>query len=83
MIPALNQDMVDGMDDTAGLLPGHLPASRNSAFFWRDQPSVLASQFPAPKRKPTSKPAHITLTGREQGLRDADRNFALRMGSIG
>jgi hypothetical protein len=64
------------------MLPKHLPASQQSAFFWRGEPSVIGARLHAPKRKPNRTPNHITLTDRDQGQRDADRNQALRMGSI-
>lgn len=44
MKPELSDDMVDGMDEMAGLHLVHKPAARNSAFYWRTgEPSVFAS----------------------------------------
>jgi hypothetical protein len=84
MSVALGAEMVAGMDDMAGLLPAHPPAAQHSAFFWKGQPSALGAQL-KPSNKDRSHTAgrnHITLTGRAQGQRDADRRDALKRGGI-
>lgn len=84
MSPALSDDMVAGMDDTAGLLPAHKPASRQSAFFWRGQPSVIAPllrpHHMARDPKPNSK--SFPVEGREAGLKAFDKRQALLRAEI-
>lgn len=84
MLPPLTKDMVDGMDDTAGLLPSHLPASRQSAFYWRGQPSEIAPllrpHHMARDPKPNSK--SFPVEGREAGQKSFDKRQALLRAEI-
>ena len=84
MLPPLTKDMVDGMDDTAGLLPAHKPASRQSAFYWRGQPSEIAPllrpHHMARDPKPNSK--SFPVEGREAGEKSANKRHALIRGGI-
>lgn len=86
MIPVLKQDMVDGMDDTAGLLPSHLPAARHSAFYWRGQPSEIGALLrPSNKdRSANGKASRYSapVEGREAGQKAADKRQALMRAEI-
>ena len=84
MKPELNQDMVDGMDDTAGLLPAHKPAAKNSAFFWRGQPSEIAPLLrPHPmNRDPKPNSKSFPVEGREAGQKAFDKRQALLRAEI-
>jgi len=84
MSPELDQDMVDGMDDTAGLLPAHKPASRQSAFFWQGQPSEIAPLLrPSPMARTTqSKSYSYPVEGRDAGLASFHKREALIRGGI-
>ena len=86
MSPELSQDMVDGQDDMAGLLPAHLPASSNSAFFWRGSPSAIGATL-KPSNKDRSKAAvnarySYPVEGREAGLASFHKRDALKRGGI-
>lgn len=84
MSPELDQDMVDGMDDTAGLLSPNKPAAPSSAFLWRGQPSVIAPllrpHHMARDPKPNSK--SFPVEGREAGEKSANKRHALIRGGI-
>lgn len=78
------RDMIDGMDDMAGLLPSHLPASTNSAFFWQGQPSAIAPQL-RPHRMDRSTAARhycYPVEGQVAGEASFHRRQAIRLGGI-
>jgi hypothetical protein len=79
MSPAMTQDMVDGMDDTAGLLRPPQPA------FVFAPSGIRHDRAPALYRVnglTTPKSRGIRITGSAQGQRDADRRDAIKRGGI-
>lgn len=84
MSPDLNQDMVDGMDDTAGLLPPHKPAARTSAFYWQGQPSEIAPLLRPSSMARTTEPKSYSypVEGREAGEKSSNKRQALVRGGI-
>jgi hypothetical protein len=78
------QDMIDGMDDTAGLLPAHLPASQQSAFFWQGQPSVVAAQLRPQRIDRSTAARHYShpVEGQAAGEKSFHRRQAIRLGGI-
>lgn len=84
MNTALTQDMADGMDDTAGLLPAHLPASQQSAFFWQGQPSVVGAQLRPHKMDRSTAARHYShpVEGKAAGEKSFHRRQAIRLGGI-
>jgi len=86
MSPELTQDMIDGQDDMAGLLPAHKPASRNSAFYWRGQPSEIGTLLrPSNKDRSANGKANrysCPVEGREAGEKSTNKRHALVRGGI-
>lgn len=85
MIPALTEDMVDGMDDTAGLLPPHPRAAPHSAFFWNDgTPSALGAKLRPPTltRNLRARSDSYPIESRESYQKSQDRRAALIRGGI-
>lgn len=80
----LTQEMVDGADDMAGLLPAHLPASQQSPFFWQGQPSVLAAQLRPHRMDRSTNQRHYaySVEGQAAGRASTDRRDAIRRGGI-
>ena len=84
MNATITQDMADGMDDMAGLLPAHLPASTNSAFFWQGQPSAITPHL-RPHRIDRSTAARhycYPVEGQKAGEASFHRRQAIRLGGI-
>lgn len=86
LTPQLTDAMVDGMDDTAGLLRAHKPATRQSAFFWRGQPSVIGALLrPSNKDRSANGKANrysYPIEGREAGQKAFDKRQALKRAGI-
>jgi len=84
MNATITQDMADGMDDMAGLLPPHLPASTNSAFYWEGQPSTIGATLRPKRVDRSTAPKHYaySLEGQAAGQKSADRRDAIRRGGI-
>jgi hypothetical protein len=84
MNPALTQEMIDGMDDTAGLLPAHLPASQQSPFFWRGTQSVIGAQLRPHKmdRSTEARRYCYPVEGQAAGEASFHRRAAIRLGGI-
>jgi hypothetical protein len=84
MNATITQDMADGMDDMAGLLPPHPPAPTNSAFFWQGQPSIVGAQL-RPRRVDRSTEARrycYPVEGQAAGEASFHRRAAIRLGGI-
>jgi hypothetical protein len=84
MNPALTQDMIDGADDMAGLLPAHLPASQQSAFFWKGQPSTVGAQLRPHRMDRSTEARHYSypVEGQAAGEKSFHRRQAIRLGGI-
>lgn len=84
MNPALTQEMIDGADDMAGLLPSHLPASNNSAFFWQGQSSIVGAQLRPHKmdRSTEARRYCYPVEGQAAGEASFHRRAAIRLGGI-
>ncbi|WP_295986413.1 hypothetical protein [uncultured Variovorax sp.] len=84
MSPALNDDMVDGMDDTAGLLSPNKPAAPSSVFLWRGQPNQIGPSLrPHPmSRNPKPNSKSFPVEGREAGQKAFDKRQALLRAEI-
>jgi hypothetical protein len=79
MTPALTQEMIDGMDDTAGLLRAPQPA------FVFAPSGIKYDRAPTQYRVnglSTPKSRGIPIIGSAQGQRDADRRDAIKRGGI-
>jgi len=84
MNAAITQDMADSMDDMAGLLPPHPPASQQSAFFWQGQPSVVAPQLRPHKMDRSTEARRYCwpIEGQAAGEKSFHRRQAIRLGGI-
>ena len=81
---ALTEARYDAVDEMAGILPPHPPASQQSAFFWQGQPSVIGAQL-RPRRVDRSTEARrycYPVEGQAAGEKSFHRRAAIRLGGI-